>query len=295
MERINQNKKPDLILTSDWHLREDTPISYKKDYWNDQLAFIDSISTLQKKYDCPVIHAGDLFDHWKPSPNLLRETILHLPDQFYTIYGQHDLPQHNLKLAYKCGIDVLREAKKLTILNECHYGQEPNKGSLFFPKVNKTILVWHKLAYFMEKPYPGATGGNAKELLKKYPWFDLIVTGDNHQTFITSENNRLLVNPGSLMRMDANQINHHPCVFLWYAEDNMVIPYYLPFDEDALSRDHIEKKKERDDRLYAFISKFTDETGWNITLSFEDNVETFMVTNNTDKEIQLIVNKAIEK
>ncbi|KKL99820.1 hypothetical protein LCGC14_1810530, partial [marine sediment metagenome] len=86
--------KPDLILTSDWHLREDTPICRTDDFWSAQWNKVDQVMALQSKYDCPILHAGDLFHHWKPSPYLLSETIDHLQgSRFYTVYGQHDLPQ----------------------------------------------------------------------------------------------------------------------------------------------------------------------------------------------------------
>ena len=109
------NKKADAILTSDWHLREDTPICRTDNYWEVQWKKVDYISKLQKQYNCLVLHAGDLFDHWKPSPRLLREIILHIPDTFFTVYGQHDLPQHSLELTNKCGINVLQAANKLRV------------------------------------------------------------------------------------------------------------------------------------------------------------------------------------
>jgi hypothetical protein len=36
------------------------------------------------------------------------------------------------------------------------------------------------------KPFPGATGGFAVGKLMKHPQYDLIVTGDNHQSFSTT-------------------------------------------------------------------------------------------------------------
>ena len=110
---LTKVKPPSTILASDFHLREDHPVCRTDDFWQAQWKKVDFVSELQEKYDCPVLHAGDLFDFWKPSPYLLTETIKHLPNKFFTVYGQHDLPQHNLKLAYKCGINTLAEAGKL--------------------------------------------------------------------------------------------------------------------------------------------------------------------------------------
>lgn len=298
MERL-PNKIPDAILCSDIHLREDTPVCYTGDYQKEQWQCVNFISDLQKKYNCPVLCGGDLFNKSNPSLNLVRETILHIPDKFFVIYGQHDLPSHSIELSHKCGIDLLSTAGSLTILTGTHFGQEPDyennleghssfiiKGSNY-----RRILVWHKLAY-QTIPFLGATGGNAKELLKKYPQFDLILTGDNHCTFVEEYQGRILVNPGSMMRMTAAQIDHKPCVFLWYADTNTVVPVYLPIQEGIISREHIEVKEERNERIDAFVSKLN--TNYKLEISFEENLTQFFEVNNTEEDIKKIVYKSIE-
>ena len=91
---------PDLILTSDWHLREDQTICRTDDFWQAQWNKVKQVAAIQEKYDCPVVHAGDLYHYWKPSPNLLRETITRLPKSFFSIFGNHDLPQNNPSLQF---------------------------------------------------------------------------------------------------------------------------------------------------------------------------------------------------
>jgi DNA repair exonuclease SbcCD nuclease subunit len=290
IERRN-NKKPNLLLMSDPHLREDTPICYTGDYQKEQWGSMDFISDLQKHYGCPVICGGDLFDKWKPSPWLLRQTILHLPDQFYTVYGQHDLPQHSLALTEKCGIDVLQAAGKLKVLPGAHWGQHPADGS-FITETGKVILVWHKMNFKGKPPWPGCTDPSASTLLSKYPQFDLILTGDNHKTFAEEFEGRVLVNPGSMMRMDADQIDHKPCIFLWYAEDNSIKQIFLPIEEGVISQDHIIHKEERDARIDAFVSRLDDS--WEAKMSFEDNLEEFFKTNTIRDSVKEIVYKSLE-
>ena len=111
------------------------------------------VAKLQEEYDCPVIHAGDLFHHWKPSPWLLTQTIDLLPKQFYTVYGQHDLPQHNWELRGKSGIKTLERAGKTKVLEGVHYGQQPKEPDNFQIE-GKNILVWHHMVFHKEKPYP---------------------------------------------------------------------------------------------------------------------------------------------
>jgi DNA repair exonuclease SbcCD nuclease subunit len=294
MERTRNIKKPDLILTADWHLREDTPVCWIGDFQMEQWASVAFVRILQKTYNCPVVHPGDLFHHWKPSPWLLSMALKLLPDQFYTIYGQHDLPQHNLDLQDKTGIFTLERAGKIKVLEECHYGQEPNKGSLFFPNLNpdRLMLAWHHLTY-ITPPFPGATGGNARSILMKYPQFDLIVTGDNHQSFSTGSNiANILVNPGSLTRQTADQIDFQPRVALWYAEDNKIVWINIPIAKDVISREHIEKVEQRDARIDAFVSSFKED--YEVGLSFEQNLEEFFNKNNVRDSVKQIIYESIE-
>jgi len=128
-----RKKEPDAILTADWHLREDTPTCRTDDFWEAQWNKVDQICQLQVKYnDCPILHAGDLFDHWKPSPFLLSTALLYLPEigrEFWTIYGNHDLPNHSIELAKKTGMMTLVNALAIEILPGCHC-VVPSRGPL---------------------------------------------------------------------------------------------------------------------------------------------------------------------
>ena len=294
MQRTRGDKKVTAILTSDWHLREDTPTCYIGDYQKEQWNSVDFISDLQKRYNCPVLHGGDLFDHWKPSPWLIRMAILHLPNQFFTIYGQHDLPAHNLDLVDKCGVNALEAAGKLAIFGGVHWGQTPENAEtdIAWQGYGKKVLVWHHMTYKGAPPFPRATGGQASMILRNYPQYDLILTGDNHQAFTVTYGNQILVNPGSLMRMDADQIDFKPSVFLWFAEDNSVQQVFLPIEEGVISREHIEIKEQRDARIDAFVSRLDNK--WQAGMSFEQNLEEFAKTNNIRSSVMEIVYKSIE-
>ena len=297
MERTKSNKTPDAILCGDIHLREkdDVPICRLDNHWDAQWRKMDFISDLQKKYGCPVFCSGDLFDFWKPSPMLLSWASEHLPDQFHTIYGQHDLPQHNMELAYKSGLYNLWKNKKLTILNGVHFGQIPDltkeySSMPWFPL--KGILVWHRMIYQGKLPWPGCTDPMAASVLRKYPQFALICTGDNHKPFVEEYKGRLLVNVGSMMRTTADQADFKPRVWLWYAETNTVVPVYLPIEEGVISRDHLEVKEQRENRIDAFISRLN--TDWQAALSFEENLEIFEQENQVSKSVMDIIHKSLE-
>lgn len=282
------NKIPDFILTADWHLREDTPVCRTDNFWEAQWKKVDFVSELQKKHDCPVLHAGDLFDHWKPSPYLLSKTIEHLPKEFYTVYGNHDLPQNTIELKEKSGVFTLWKANALRILPQGHWGTNNFSGA--WELNGKSIYVWHKFVYVGKEPFPGAKG-KARSILNKYPQFDLIVTGDNHQSFVYPFDDRLLVNCGSLMRQTADQINFEPKVWLYYAADNSVESVIIPHDKNAVSRGHIITIEQRDERLDAYISRLNDNI--QTTLSLEENMKRFLAKNRIRGQVKRIIDKVL--
>jgi hypothetical protein len=133
--------------------------------------------------------------------------------------------------------------------------------------------------------------------MRKMKGFDLIVTGDNHEQFGAFKQHRifdtvppdefpicqkeieaaggikecqLLVNPGSMMRTSAKQIDHEPAVFLWYADTNTVVRVPFPIDPAAVSREHIERTEQHDERMEAFVESIEGRVDMDLT--FEDNV-----------------------
>lgn len=280
------------ILCADIHIHESNPVCRLDDFAGlTQWKKLNWLKKLQIELNCPVIHAGDLFEYWKASPELISKTITHLPFQFYTVYGNHDLPQHNVELSYKSGVHTLEKAGSLKVLNGCHWGQVPDRVADVMKIKNKSIMVWHVMTYQGREPFPGCTAPKGASLLRKYP-YDLIVTGDNHKPFVEEHEGRLLVNPGSLFRTKADQMDFKPRVYLWYPESNTVEAIYVPIDSNAISREHLEDKEKRDERIEAFISTLNED--WEAEMSFEENIERFRQTNNVPESVMQIIYKAIE-
>jgi hypothetical protein len=92
--------------------------------------------------------------------------------------------------------------------------------------------------------------------------------------------------------MDADQVDHKPCVFLWYSDTNTVQQVFLPIVEGVISREHLEVKEERDNRIASFIEKLSGE--YEVSLSFERNLEEFLKANNVDETVKSIIYKSIE-
>ncbi len=284
-------KKPDAILMSDPHAREDQPICRTDDFGKAQWDKWDQIKLLQKKYNCPVLNAGDLFHHWFTSPELLTEITKHIPDKFFTIYGQHDLPYHNYDLRHKTGIKTLEQTGILKVLKASSWGQKPQVSMII---KGKKICVWHKFVWDGNKiPWPGCNELTARQVLKKYSKFDLIITGDHHKSFVKTIGDRMLVNPGCLTRQAADYEKHKPLVYLWYAKENIVELIYLKIKDNVITREHIEKQKQYDYRMEKFMSKLESDF-LEMYLSPEEKLKRFLSKNKIKKSIVKLIYKAFE-
>ena len=245
------------ILTADWHLRLDTPICRTDDY----LDSVEKKLLFIKKMKMNILHAGDLFHHWKPSPELLVWTMRHIPENILLVAGNHDLPQHNAELIDKCGVGVLYESRKIELTRMCDLFQNNSEDVIIsaswwnddLPEISKhftdykcvKIALLHKMTWHKDLPYPGCDADSAKKLMRKLKNFDLIVTGDNHKTFVVEKDGQILVNPGSLTRMTSEQSEHRPCVFVYDTEKKSLEQVFLPITEDAVTRVYGNKQSQR--------------------------------------------------
>lgn len=292
--------KPDAILTADLHIRDTIPECRIDDFIEAQTKKLLFLKKLQEEYNVPVLVAGDIFHHWKPNPWLISYALNYLPDGLIGIPGQHDLPAHNMDNFEKCGLNTLAQAGKIHVLiNDSIYKHRMLSAIVGFPwgmELRGTtitgkyrIAIIHHLVYKGIPPFPGAenVGGTARSIIKKMKGFDLIVSGDNHQTFVEEYNGRLLVNPGSFMRTTAAQIDHKPCVFLWEAKTNGIEQVFLPIEKNVISRDHIDLKKQRNERIDAFIDKLEDDV--EIGFSFEKNMTEYLSKNKIPKDVEKII------
>ena len=291
MRRSNQPKKADAILTADIELRAFQPTCRTDDHWAAQERKIKWLCQLQVGNDnCPIFDAGDLFDkRYKsnPSHELLGWAMENLPEKFYTIPGNHDLPGKSIDNYSNSAMAVLEKAKKIIPAWRYPFQVKEIKGTPYvhiygfpwncsFEKVDTdkgyiNIALVHTMVYEEFEPFPGCVGYSAKEVMDLLPDFDLIVCGHNHQTFTREENGRVLVNPGSLMRNDADQIDFKPSVFLWFADTNTIKRVHVPIEEGVINRDYIDIKKAKENRLDAFVEKLGEQVVSGI--NFHDNLE----------------------
>lgn len=307
MERQKKNSdRIDALLTSDWHLRDTVPICRTDNFIETMIRKMEFVKQLSSSKNVPVYHAGDLFDHWKPSPYLLSLAYLYAPERFFSVFGQHDLPQHNPNLSYKSGLGMLIATERAACPEGwASWNQEPGAvPEWMFPvsgespsvrtHLPRKIMVMHRFVWKGRLPWPGCTAPTAIEVLKQYPEYDLIVTGDNHRPFVERLEGRILVNPGSLMRTTADQEDFEPRVYAWDAAENDVYPIYIPIEKGVITREHIDNKEERDARIQAFVEKLVGE-GWGEDISLEGGLERFIAENSIPSSISEIIYRAIDK
>lgn len=309
--------KPDAILTADLHLTDKTPVCRTDDYLAAQRKKLGYLRSFQIDYNCPVLDAGDVLDYWKAPPLLLWHAITELPCSFYTIPGNHDLPEHSVSQYHKSALAVLNEIderlneiddikvlindfsyKGISTIHGIPYGQyEHGLGSCALEKPTasnaRKILLIHEMVWKDDPPWPGAEGYSAKEVLKNNPGWDLIVSGHHHASFTEEYEGRLLVNPGSMLRMSANQIDHKPRFYLYYADNNTVEPVYYPIEEDVIDRSHLDEADEKKERVQAYIERM--DWGWDAGLSFRDNLEEHFKQNKTPKKVRELIWEQIEE
>jgi len=291
-------KKASAILTADWHTRASTPVCREDNYHQAFGIKVRFIRDLSQKYNCPVLIAGDIGDktQW---PNWLLEWFVTLIGdmEIIAIPGQHDTPDHRLDNLHKSGVGVLAATQTITVLDQTVALIENGFDLISFPysipinhfKVancnnHPKVAIAHQMVIEDKPLWPGQKAPKGHQLLKKFPEYNLILTGDNHNSFVSKYEGRILVNPGSLMRTTAAQINHKPRVYLWWADTNKIELVYLPFQEGVVSREHIEVEDERDERVEAYVERMN--TDYEIGFSYETNLERHIETNDVEKEVE---------
>jgi len=282
---------PTAILTADWHLRLTIPICRKDDFLKMQEEKVNFILRQSRLHQCPVIIAGDIGNKPEWKNELLIKYIKKFKahsQKIYVLPGQHDLPNHRLDKFNESGLGVLVESKAVIALKDSW--QTVENGSIYFrnfpfsvnivnivPDNNRerNIAIIHQLVSRSKLWEEQKNFTSAKSLLKKFPCYDLIVSGDNHQSFIEEYKGRLLVNPGSLMRTTIAQVDYNPRIYLWYAETNTVEEVFIPIKQDVFKPIDEVIKIDKDTEIFVKALK----KNYDINISFESNMKRCLNSN----------------
>jgi DNA repair exonuclease SbcCD nuclease subunit len=314
----NNKRKVVAICTSDWHLSHKPPVwrSNEPDWYAAMQRPLDEINNLVKKYKCKVFCAGDIFDKWNSPPELINWTMQHIPPDVYSIPGQHDIPNHNIREMKKSAYRTLCMGREII----CNLHPETYDTFPFmiddanveiwawpFGKQLKSIPVDNTFAIALVHDYawiPGFSYPNApkeKHLFMKsqhlingkYYGYDVIVYGDNHKSFQTQIGKTTIFNCGTLMRRKSDEENYKPQVGLLYS-DGSVEPHYLDISRDK----HLaaEEAKPREQMEELDMDELADELRklGSSALDFSDAVKQYCVSKGVKEPVQDIILKAME-
>lgn len=304
-----------LLITGDWHISKKAPENrLDKDYFGTVLGKVKFIMKVAKEEMVDaILQPGDLFDSAKATYNvtasLAKLIRTYTPARFYSIPGQHDLHFHNhLNLNtphYMLVSGGIIHAP--TVL-----GLKSNRNHLLYtvpwemklpPTIEEggdtyRILLIHKMIIKnrKEKIWPGQKDhALAQNILKKNN-YDLIVSGDNHQSFISryveGGKFKYLFNCGSLIRTNILQANHKPFIIIFDTNDpegfkKIFIPIQ-PF-KNIMDLEKRNKADKRDEGLNLFIEQLKQTK--TAELDYKKNVKILMRHPQVSRDEKEIINE----
>ena len=299
---------PTAILISDLHGRTKQPRSRTDSYWEafkKKMTFLRELqNSLSEKEGIlpPILCGGDVLDSWNVPHEVITWMLTNLPSNFYAVLGQHDIRSHNLNTLSQSAIASLVAINAIRILNNttptkliggdgssfnvlgASWGEDIPEGKDLNNTDPLQVIVTHKTIIDEREPFEGV---EAHSLLRRYSEYDLILSGDNHKPFVIKGDKGLLVNPGSFMRLSADQESHRPRIYLWYSATNEAKPIYLPIEPGVIIREFAESSARREERFEELIGIL--ETEFELGLDFEKNLEAYFKTNRTRKAVQDLV------
>jgi DNA repair exonuclease SbcCD nuclease subunit len=311
------SKKVIAILLADIHLTLNAPIwrSAEEDWFEAMKRPLDEIKSLQEKYDCPILFAGDLFTRWNSTPELINFALKYLPEQMWGIPGQHDLPLHNYDDIDKSAFQTVMFASRLHYMHPntpiiVEKDLKKHKMLVFsFPYGFKIkpikartddhiyIALAHEYVWIKGHNYTGAPeenrlGRNAAEYRDgRWKGYDLVVYGDNHKGFMVKPpSSTTFFNCGSMMRTNSDQIEYKPAVGLLHS-NGRVARYYLDTSEDKFL--DISKKALGEDTLDMRALLKELEKLDSADLDFTELVQEYLKRNKINIKICDIIRKAM--
>jgi DNA repair exonuclease SbcCD nuclease subunit len=181
--------------------------------------------------DLQILCAGDIFDRWNPSPELINFALDHLPNGMICVPGQHDLPNHSMGLIHRSGYGVLLKAGKISdisdgewfeknefVLHGFGWGQEIKPQ----PEDEKdclTIALIHRYCWMAENRFPGALQSSHVVSYKKaLQGYDFAIFGDNHKSFVADAGACKVVNCGGFIRRKSDEQDYQPSMWDLYSD-----------------------------------------------------------------------------
>ena len=303
--------KPIAVLLADIHLSHNPPVARtaESDWYAAQDRILKQVCDLQKQMGVPVICAGDIFDKWNVTPELINWAIDHLP-KMLAVPGQHDLPLHRFedvaKSAYctleKAGVivtpDVLAHPVALVnpVANADVYGF-PWGVEIKKPPVPKdgrfAVAVVHSYCWTTDCGYPGAPmENNLTGWARKLKGYSVAVFGDNHQGFFAKPGGCTVYNCGCLIPRKSDERHLGSSVGLLFSDAHVerrdldtTEDKWLDVADEALATESVG------------LEEFLEELGQlNFAdLDFKEAVTRYVRDNGVSKSVEKVLLEVLEE
>ncbi len=290
-----------ILIAGDWHISDKKPENRIDDYFETvkrKIRFI--LETAKQENVNYILQPGDFFD----SPSLPWNSFISLKQlfdkykniQIFSIHGQHDL---RYRIKGNTALDALSETCPNIKLLSPHwkefYGSSYNEE---IPKVltpsEFNILLTHRMI-LQDKLWTGQEEYTDASNFLRTNVFKLIVSGDNHQSFIVNSKitGKYLFNCGALLRNKTDMVNHKPFIVIFDTETKEYKQIFIPIEppEKVFNLEKIVKEKEKNEYLEAFVSGLS-ESHKEIGLTFEDSLNNYLNENDINSSIRQIIEES---
>ena len=313
MPDMRSQGTPIAVLCSDLHLSHQAPIarSGEPDWYEAMARPLREMGNLASRLDVPIVCAGDVFDTWRPPPELINFAMDNLPEM-YAIPGQHDLPMHSIDLIHRSAFWTLakhgvvnfrhqvglhgdREHSEPDVLLLLYaFGEkvDPARNISFPDAGNRLVCVTHQYLWCDGAGYPGAPdAAKVGSKQKQFKGYRLVVSGDNHIPFEINGSPPIF-NCGGFMRRKSDEQNLKPSIGILF-DDLHVERHYLDISQDVFQSFGASTRSVGADVLRSFI----DELGQlNINqLDFEKAIEVVLQQGDWSPEVKSVLREALTK
>lgn len=291
------------VCCSDLHL-SDKPPAWRRaepDWFAAMRRPLRQIRALAKKHNVPVLCAGDVFDRWTVSPELISFAMKNLP-VMYSIPGQHDLPNHRMDLIHKSAYHVLQLAGVLLDPSELDFvaaypWEVPPDKMNRKPVVLAHRYVWiDGYSFGANSPEEGLA--SRKVFVRQYGRPDLLIFGDNHKGFVHRGSMATIFNCGSMMKRNSDQDEYCPMVGLVVVDSKGrygVRPHYLNTSDDVYSDDVVLGREQVADNaeLLELMKEYASIQN-SSSLDFEERLLAYCESNHIEPQVKEIIRSAIQ-
>lgn len=300
------------VLFSDVHLSHTPPVARaaEPNWYAAQDRVLNEVRAIIEEHNAIALCAGDVFDHYRPPPELLNFAIARFPPCF-AIPGQHDLPCHVYGDIKKSGYWTLVEADVLEHLDRMHtfarggwldgltlHGYPWGHGITEISDMNDGlthVALAHVYIWQAGCSYPGAPElGHVSRFKQQLAGYRAAVCGDNHKNFLYETKDLSILNCGALIRRKSDEMDYHPAVGLLH-NDGHITQHFLDTSKDRWA-DEAYKEQEDIKEASVGLRQFIRELGGLAvdSLDFRDAVRRYVVEQGVLEGVKKILLESIE-